>query len=753
MKADHLVSRLLTVPREERARVLEQEGPESWDSVLFFAVRDGLRYARFHGQMSAADYIDTLEEVERHYDEDAGPRAPARTTASDESDDQTIDLVPAEAVEPAEDSRNTTAHAARIEELARREPAIVGRIEQPTRREPVIPERIEEPVRREPVIPERIEEPIRREPVIRERFEEPIRREPAVPERFEEPIRREPAIIERRPSGDRPTPEYAASRAAAATELRQSASAPAPAPKVEFVTGATIRDRYVLDHQIGKGGSGIVFRARDLRRDGLVALKVLREELRSDPVKIERLKREFQQTQALPHPNIIRVFDVDCEGDAWFLTMELIDGESLRSHLASIHPRRLPQRNALTIILACADALSFAHEHDIVHGDFKPGNVLLGRDRQIRVLDFGAVGSSADPWSGRGSQVSERHVAAATPAYASPEVLHGDPPQVRDDVYSFACVAYEVLTRQHPFERHSALVARQRGMKVRRLPGLSRRRFAALKRGLAWTRNSRPATVLELADELREPSPKRRPFVFWFAATTVALAAVVVVAFLLDNEQTVPATPPATSEVAGTTTTFTEQAAQPSAPPPATAPKTSDTRTTQQRASPTTAAQPGAQLANSGARVAPPEPSTVTNAVTPKAATAPSAADVAATTEVIQQSLARGGTVSLQQANIVVSERASQAVIRVQRRNDFLGRIRVQWRTIPGTAQPGIDYSDVTSGSLTIPEDQDIRVIYIPLMNDGTRESNEWFEVELTDVSGPARLGPITLTRVTILDD
>jgi hypothetical protein len=77
----------------------------------------------------------------------------------------------------------------------------------------------------------------------------------------------------------------------------------------------------------------------------------------------------------------------------------------------------------------------------------------------------------------------------------------------------------------------------------------------------------------------------------------------------------------------------------------------------------------------------------------------------------------------------------------------------VQWRTIPGTAQPGIDYSDVTSGSLTIPEDQDIRVIYIPLMNDGTRESNEWFEVELTDVSGPARLGPITLTRVTILDD
>ena len=72
MKAERLVSRLLTVPREERARVLAQEGPASWDSVLFFAVRDGLRDARFHGQMSAADYVDTLEEVERRYEEGAG---------------------------------------------------------------------------------------------------------------------------------------------------------------------------------------------------------------------------------------------------------------------------------------------------------------------------------------------------------------------------------------------------------------------------------------------------------------------------------------------------------------------------------------------------------------------------------------------------------------------------------------------------------------------------------------------------------
>ena len=489
-----------------------------------------------------------------------------------------------------------------------------------------------------------------------------------------------------------------------------------------------------------------MFRARDVRRDALVALKVLREPLRGEPEKIERLKREFQQAQALPHPNIIRVFDVDCEGDAWFLTMELIDGETLRSYLAGIQPRRLPQRNALAIISACADALAFAHEHHVVHGDFKPGNVLLGPDGQIRVLDFGVADSGAGSSSGRSSQAMEMYVGAATPAYASPEVLRGEPPQVRDDVYSFACVSYEVLTRRHPFERHSALVARQRGMKLRRLPGLSRRQFAALKRGLAWSRDNRPATVRELADELHEPSPKGRPFGFWLAAMAVALGAFVAVTFLLDNERNVPARVSVTttsSDVQGPTNPSTEEAAQQNVTPPNTSAQTGGTPT------------PGVHLANPGARVEPSEPPTPTNAVTTttKVAAAPSAADAEATTAAIRSSLVGAGSVSLQQANIVVSDRATHVVVRVQRRDDLRGRVRVQWRTIPGTAQPGIDYSDVMSGSLTIPEDQDIRVIYIPLVNDAAREANEWFELELTDVTGPARLGPITRTRITILDD
>jgi hypothetical protein len=140
-------------------------------------------------------------------------------------------------------------------------------------------------------------------------------------------------------------------------------------------------------------------------------------------------------------------------------------------------------------------------------------------------------------------------------------------------------------------------------------------------------------------------------------------------------------------------------------------------------------------------------------AETPKPS-APSPADEAATTAVIQQqALSRAGSVSLQQSNIVVSEHATQAVIRIQRRDDFRGNITVQWRTVPGTAQPGIDYSPIGAGSLVIPEDQDVRVLYIPIIKNDASASNEYFDLELTSATGGARLGPITRTRVTILDD
>ncbi len=558
-------------------------------------------------------------------------------------------------------------------------------------------------------------------------------------------------------------------------------AAASPHPRVEFVPGATIRERYVLERQIGKGGSAIVFRARDLRRDATIALKVLREELRDVPDKIERLKREFHQVQALSHPNIVRVFDIDCEAGTWFLTMEALDGESLRSHLAARHSKRLLDKEALPIISACADALAFAHEHHQVHGDFKPENVILTRDRHVRLLDFGVArtGPSAPPGA--------TYVPAATPAYASPEVLGGEPPEARDDVFSLACVAYELLTGHHPYDRLAVTTARQQRRRVRRLRGLSRRQFAALKRGLSWSRAKRPPSVRALVAELQGPEGDQTSG-FWFTVMAIAVGALVTIAFLLNREPAAPpdeaapavgaVTPPVSgAENAGETAT-----AEPTPAPAGTSPAAPKPRAAQAAVAPTP------QPALRGGEVAPGAASQA-SAVVPRRAAVPSSADVAATNAVIQSQLSPGSTsvvsavvppsppvrsaadaeattaviqsqlssaaggVTFAQASIVVSERATQAVIRIARHGSLQGRVRVSWHTIPGTAQPGLDYSTIDSGTLSIPEDQDVRVLYIPIVDDAVKEPNKSFDVELFALGGLGRLGPITRTRITILDD
>ncbi len=108
ISADHLVARLLTVPREERALVLAQEGPRAWDSVLFFAVRDGLRGARFGGRLSAADYLETLQQVERHFEQGSEHSIPRGPPANEDSDEHTVDLIP-EAANDAADSAQAAA--------------------------------------------------------------------------------------------------------------------------------------------------------------------------------------------------------------------------------------------------------------------------------------------------------------------------------------------------------------------------------------------------------------------------------------------------------------------------------------------------------------------------------------------------------------------------------------------------------------------------------------------------------------------
>ncbi|HEX6572260.1 MAG TPA: serine/threonine-protein kinase, partial [Steroidobacteraceae bacterium] len=236
-----------------------------------------------------------------------------------------------------------------------------------------------------------------------------------------------------------------------------------PATQVELRRGSVLRDRYVLGEPVGSGGMSIVFRARDLRRDASdagdtygIAIKVLRQEMRASGAANARLKREFRQTQALRHPGIVRMFDLDCDGDTWFITMERLVGTSLDARLKQLPAMPIDMADAMRIASACADVLAFAHQQGVLHGDFKPGNVFLEDGGTVKVLDFGAAPASLQSAAADRGPVPR----AATRAYASPEVLAGEAAEPRDDVFSLACVLYELLSGRHPFGRLPANKAR-----------------------------------------------------------------------------------------------------------------------------------------------------------------------------------------------------------------------------------------------------------------------------------------------------
>lgn len=262
--------------------------------------------------------------------------------------------------------------------------------------------------------------------------------------------------------------------------------------------GTVLGDRYVLEHALGEGGTALVFRARDVQaidktaRNAHVAIKIPRPEARNRDRAIARLKHEFKHAQRLSHPNIVRVLDLNVDAETWFMTMELIKGRSLAALLRD--SPALPDERKRTILSSCAEALAYAHSQDIVHGDFKPTNVLVRPSGEVSVFDFGAAATSEGE--------EDTRIPAGTPAYASPQVLSGLRPDRRDDVFSFACVAYELLTGQHPFERRSSLEAREAGVSPARAWNLTASEWLALLSALSWDREQRPSDIRTLTKAL-----------------------------------------------------------------------------------------------------------------------------------------------------------------------------------------------------------------------------------------------------------
>jgi tRNA A-37 threonylcarbamoyl transferase component Bud32 len=201
--------------------------------------------------------------------------------------------------------------------------------------------------------------------------------------------------------------------------------------------------RYELLGEIGRGGMGVVYRARDKRLDRIVALKRLPENLRDHPRAVELLLREARSAARLNHLHIVTVYDVDQEDGGYFLTMEFLEGQPLNAILR--RRKRFAPKEAVWLARQAATGLAYAHERQVVHRDVKTSNLFLTRSNAIKIMDFGLAGAI--------QEVRKRAtLIGGTPAYMAPEQATGLAVDGRADLYALGVTLFELLTGGLPFE-------------------------------------------------------------------------------------------------------------------------------------------------------------------------------------------------------------------------------------------------------------------------------------------------------------
>jgi serine/threonine protein kinase len=295
--------------------------------------------------------------------------------------------------------------------------------------------------------------------------------------------------------------------------------------------GSVVRDRFILVEELGRGGMGQVFKARDLRREEaqdrnpFIALKILNAEFSAHPDSFIALQREARRASMLAHPNVVTVYDFDRDGSRIYMTMEYLEGRPLDRYLSIEGADGCALPVAWPIIRGIGAALAYGHQKRIVHSDLKPGNIFICSDGTVKVLDFG-ISRLMRPVGGADETVFDagQRIGGLTPAYAALEMWSGEPPDPRDDIYAFACVIYELLTGRHPFDRASAKQVSESQRAPQRIASLKRSQWEGLKKGLALRRDRRTASVDEVLKAFEPPSRLRK------YALPVALAATIVAA-------------------------------------------------------------------------------------------------------------------------------------------------------------------------------------------------------------------------------
>jgi serine/threonine protein kinase/tetratricopeptide (TPR) repeat protein len=303
---------------------------------------------------------------------------------------------------------------------------------------------------------------------------------------------------------------------------------------------------YVIIEQVGAGGMGVVYRARDERLDRDVALKILSPSLVADDAARKRLRREALILSKLNHAHINMIYDVDSEDGVDFLVMEFIRGETLSHRLEA---GRLSESDVLSIGVQVAEALEEAHRSGIVHRDLKPGNVMLTERGVVKVLDFGLAKALESDHSGMQSLTEAGNIAGTLP-YMAPEQFGGAPINARSDVYSFGAMLYEIATGVRAFAQETAASLIDAILKdppknpSAIVPDISPALEGAILKAMAKDPNRRYATAGEVVDALQDAGATRTTLVSqrasrrrrgWMipvaAVTAAALAAAAVMLF------------------------------------------------------------------------------------------------------------------------------------------------------------------------------------------------------------------------------
>jgi serine/threonine protein kinase len=249
---------------------------------------------------------------------------------------------------------------------------------------------------------------------------------------------------------------------------------------------------YQVENVVGLGGIGILYRARQLRLDRLVALKLVEPDVARDPVVRERLRREARAVASLDHPNVVPLYEAGEEDGNVYIVTRWIEGTELGTLIQRDGP--LPSGQAARVAAQIASALEIAHERGLIHRDVKPSNVILTSEGHVYLTDFGlAKRAETAPGLTAADQI------LGTVDYVAPEVIEGGEPDARSDIYSLGCLLFEMLSGEPPFAEHKGGMAKM---------------WAHVNAPTPSLRERRPDVPAELEDLVRRAiakAPEARP--------------------------------------------------------------------------------------------------------------------------------------------------------------------------------------------------------------------------------------------------